>query len=126
MENKFEIKVEPSSDVYDLNDDRWIHQINQLVEDCQSEAGDVRKNIIAQEGQKGGIIDIIIALGSAGAIKAIVDVFNAWISRDRTRNLAIEIRSGGDVKRIEVSGKNFSKNLLEKYMQSAMEIYQSK
>lgn len=126
MENQLDIKIVPGSDAYDPNDYRWIQQVNELLELCQREVGDVRKEETSVEGKKGGFADIVIALGSAGVFTAAVNVFKAWLSRDQTRSLAIEFHDGGKLQKIEVSGKNFSQEMLDKYMQLALEAYKLK
>lgn len=125
MNNQLDIKIVPSSESYDPNDNRWIQQVNELLELCQREVGDVRKEETSVDGKKGGFADIIIALGSAGVFTTAVTVFKTWLSREQTRSLTIEFHDGEKLQKIEVLGKNFSKEMLDKYMQMALEAYKS-
>ncbi|MFX0200703.1 MAG: hypothetical protein ACFFCW_31675 [Candidatus Hodarchaeota archaeon] len=116
VKDQFEMTIEAINEDYNPNDDRWIKQINQLYLDLQSEVGNVRKEVIPQEGRKGGLESIILALGSAGVITAAVDIFRAWLGRDRSRQLKLTTRVGNEVKEIVVSGTGISSASLEKFL----------
>ena len=126
MANKFEIQIDPISEDYDPNDDRWIEQINDLIDECQQEAGDVRMESTPEDGKKGGFEEIFLLLDSSAAIGHAFDIFKAWVLRDRTRTLKIKINDGEDVKEMELSGKGFNKEDLEKYMMMAMNMQSKK
>ncbi|MFW9780638.1 MAG: hypothetical protein ACFFE8_17480 [Candidatus Heimdallarchaeota archaeon] len=81
-----EIVLDIQSDSFDPSDDRWIAQINELYRDLQSGVGNIRKEVLPQEGRRGGVETIILALGSAGAITAAVEIFKAWLGRDQSRS----------------------------------------
>ncbi len=117
VKKQLEIAIEATSENYDPSDDRWIQQINQLYSDLQGEVGSIRKDIIPQKDRKGGIESLIIALGSAGVITAAVDIFRAWLGRDRSRQLKLKAKVGEEVKELVVSGKGISASTIEKFMQ---------
>ncbi len=112
-------KIEPRNDDYDPSDDRWLDQVNELVSDLQHDVGNVHKEVQAVEGQKGGVEALILALGSAGAITAAVDMFKAWISRDQSRELEISVERGGEVQTFRVSGSRMDKDDIRNFMESA-------
>jgi hypothetical protein len=122
MQSKIEIIIEAHNENYDESDDRWIDQVDELIADCEREAGEVRKEVQAVEGKKGGVEAIILALGSAGALTAAVDIFKAWILRDRSRNLTLKITTPEGVQEWVVSGNAMDNDVIEKFMQTALEM----
>ena len=120
MQSNFEIIIEAHNENYDESDDRWIDQVDELIADCEREAGEVRKEVQAVEGKKGGVEAIILALGSTGALTAAVDIFKAWILRDRSRNLKLKITTPEGVQEWVVSGNAMDNDVIEKFMQTAL------
>ena len=114
-----EFTIQPMSDAYDPSDDRWLTQVQSLLTSVQMNVGPVRKDVTPVPGQKGGVVEIIVALGSAGALTAAVEVFKAWLSRDGTRSIEISTTTGGQKKKIKVTGQNISKELLAEALQQA-------
>ncbi len=114
-----QFKIEPINEDYDPSDDRWLDQVNELVNDLQSDVGNVHKEVQAVEGKKGGVEALILALGSAGAITAAVDMFKTWISRDQSRELEISVERGGEVQTFRVSGSRMDKDDIRNFMESA-------
>ena len=66
------------------------------------QADDFRQEVEPVEGKKGGIETIIVALGTAGAFKAIVETFAHWLKRDRSRHIRLTTKQGGEERVIEV------------------------
>lgn len=83
------VELTPHSDRFDPDDDRWATQVGTLWQALEDEAGTVRRDSSQVPGHKGGVETIILALGSAGAISAMVEVVKAWLGRDRTRSLKL-------------------------------------
>lgn len=98
------LTIKPSHAAYDASDDRWISQVNGLLTDLKAGGGDVERRITPVPGQKGGVETIILALGTSGAITAVVEVIKAWIGRDRKRSLELAIERGGAKETVTVSG----------------------
>ena len=115
---KLQIKAE--SENFDPSDARWIQQVNALVADLQADVGKVRKEIVPIKGHKGGIETIILALGSAGAITATVEIFKAWLGRDRTRSLQLSTIKEGKEKTVVVTGEGMSEETIKELMQSGL------
>jgi Effector Associated Constant Component 1 len=86
---KILVALRPQSDHFDLNDARWARQVGTLLVDLEEKVGTLRGRSSPARGTKGGTEAIILALGSAGAITAMVEVVKAWLSRDRSRSLEI-------------------------------------
>lgn len=108
-----ELVIEAKSEKFDDNDPRWLEQVQELHKDLQSEVGDVRKKVTPVEGGKGGIEAIILALGSAGAFSALVQIVKAWLNKDRTRVINVSVKDGDKEKTVTVSGANISEELFK-------------
>lgn len=107
-----EVVIEPLSGAYDPADARWESQVQGLLDSLKANVGEVRKEVTPVPGQKGGVVEIIIALGSAGAISAAVQVFKHWLDRDSTRSITIRKKKARGEETITITGRNISKELL--------------
>lgn len=116
-----EVVIEAQSADYDASDERWIDQVGQLHDDLQRGAGDVRKEVVPQQGRKGGAEAVILALGSAGAITAAAEMFKAWLARDRGRGLKLTIKRGGETEEFEITGEGMHASVIEKFMNAALD-----
>ena len=100
----FKLAVDPRNDQYDPDDDRWLDQVALLYQ-----ALDARVEVIREQrqvpGAKGGVDQLIIALGCARAIQAAVDCFRAWLGRDRDRRIDIRWNSGGVERSVTLTGE---------------------
>jgi hypothetical protein len=105
MEGQIEIQLEPVSHRFDSLDDRWLTQVREFTTELQREVGGVTRHTEAVPGAKGGIDTIILALGSAGALTAAVEMFKAWLRRDDTRALKVSFSTGGQVQSVEITGE---------------------
>ncbi|MBN2343845.1 MAG: hypothetical protein JXX29_13455 [Deltaproteobacteria bacterium] len=115
-----EFVITPVNDNYDPSDDRWLDQVTGLLNDLQAEVGDVRKEVTPQDGKKGGFEAIILALGSAGAISAAVEMFKSWISRDKRRELEISIERDGKKETYRISSNRMDKDDIRFFMEKAI------
>ena len=114
--------IAPFNESYDQNDHRWLEQVNDLVCDLQHDVGNVHTEVHSVKGMKGLEVEaLILALGSAGAITAAVDMFRAWISRDQSRELEISVEREGETQTFRVSGNRMDKDDIRKFMESAFE-----
>ena len=100
------VELTPHSDRFDPDDVRWATQVGTLWQALTEEAGTVRRDATQVPGKKGGAETIILALGSAGAITAMVEVVKAWLGRDRSRSLKItSVDAAGGRRTITVHGE---------------------
>lgn len=100
------VELTPHSDRFGPDDARWATQVGTLWQALADEAGTVRRDATPVAGHKGGVETIILALGSAGAITAMVEVVKAWLGRDRTRSLKItRVDAAGGRRTITVHGE---------------------
>lgn len=115
-DDKPKLRIMAESESFDPNDSRWIQQVNALVADLQASVGKTRKEVIPVKGHKGGIETIILALGSAGAITAAVEIFKAWLGRDRTRSLTLSTIKEGKEQTVVVTGEGMSEETIKELM----------
>ena len=114
------VVFKPESEVYSAGDARWLAQVNELCADVQRQTGGLRKEVTPVAGHKGGAEALILALGSAGAIKAAAEVFKAWLARDRTRGLTLTVKNGAETREIAVNGTGMSADDITKFMERAL------
>ena len=114
-----ELVIEPRSDRYDADDDRWREQASDFFATLDKEVGDVRRETTPVEGTKGGLSSVILALGSAGAFTVSLDFFRAWLGRDRTRRLDISWTVDGKEERVSVTGDAIDTGALDKLAEAA-------
>ena len=114
------LRIMAESENYNPSDARWIKQVNALVADLQADVGKVRKEVIPIKGHKGGFETVILALGSAGAITAAVEIFKAWLGRDRTRSLRFSTIKEGKEETVVVTGEGMSEDTIKELMQSGL------
>lgn len=78
--------IVPSSSRYDPDDERWTSQVAQLRRSLQQEVG-LDSTAQTTPGTKGSADELIVALGTSGAITAVVELVRAFLARDRTRSV---------------------------------------
>ena len=88
-----DIAIRPRSDDYDPDDDRWRDQVGALIGELRGQL-EVEQRSTSVDGTKGGVDELIVALGSAGAFTAVVECLRAWLRRDRNR--CIDVRWDDD------------------------------
>ena len=62
-------------------------QVAALHTDLQRETGSVATRSEPAPGTKGGFVDVVLALGTSGALVAAVEILRAWLGRDKTRSI---------------------------------------
>lgn len=101
---QFEFAVEPRNDFYHPDDERWQDQVATLYEDLNAQVDTVRRGRPVQ-GAKGTVDQVIIALGSSGALTAAVDCFRAWLGRDRDRRIDVRWDENGAERSVTLTGE---------------------
>jgi hypothetical protein len=101
----FKLTVNPRNDQYDPDDDRWLDQVTLLHQALDAQVDVIRRQRQVP-GAKGAVDQLIIALGSAGAIQAAVDCFRAWLARDRDRRIDIRWNSVGAERSVTLTGED--------------------
>jgi hypothetical protein len=83
-----DVAIRPRNPDYDPDDDRWRAQVGSLIGDLGRQL-DIELRSTPVGGTKGGIDELIVALGSAGAFTAAVECLRAWLGRDRNRRIEV-------------------------------------
>lgn len=99
-----EIEITPGSETFESEDDRWLEQVAGLYDELRDEGIPLREESTPVPGAKGDISMVIAALGSAGAFTAAITVFQAWLSRERTRHIRIRVKVGEEVTEVDFTG----------------------
>jgi hypothetical protein len=92
--DSFELVINPRSDDYEPDDDRWRQQVATLYTELRPHV-DVDRRGGPVEGTKGAIDEVIIAFGSSGAFTAMFECFRAWLRRDRNRRIDVRWDDNG-------------------------------
>ncbi|SDJ48636.1 hypothetical protein SAMN05444157_3601 [Frankineae bacterium MT45] len=105
--NALALTVTAQTDRYDENDDRWLAQVAEFRHDLRVETGCVQLAAVSAPGMKGGLDQIILSLGSAGAFTTTIEMLRIWLARDRTRSLhALWTDDDGTQREVTFSAEN--------------------
>ena len=104
MDEQVELRLEPLSGRFEMDDERWLDQVDGLVGELRAGADKVTTRRTAAPGAKGAIDAIVIPVISAGGLTAVVELVRSWLNRDRTRSLKVSWSDSGSVESIELSG----------------------
>jgi Effector Associated Constant Component 1 len=111
-EQALQLIIEPRTDRFDPDDDRWREQVSDFYVELGREVGGVRRQRSEMPGTKGGIESVILALGSAGAFAAAVEFFRGWLARDQTRSLQITHTVNGREETFTIRGEAIDHSVL--------------
>ena len=109
-----ELALVPHSDKFDAEDERWQEQVSLLFRELQREVGGVTRRRQPVEGTKGGADMVIMALGSAGAFTAGLEMVRAWLGRDRSRKLDISYTVDDRTETVSISGDGIDKDAMNR------------
>ncbi len=110
----FELALHPASDRFDADDERWQEQVSLLFQELQRDVGGLCRRREAVDGTKGGVETVVLALGSAGAFTAGLEMLRAWLARDRSRRLDISYTIDGRSEVIAIAGDGIDKDAMAK------------
>jgi len=100
---ELELVVEPRSEGYSPDDDRWRAQVVSLRQELQAQVDTTERGRLVP-GTKGTVAELVVALGSAGAFTAMVDCFRAWLSRDKHRRIDVRWDEDGVERYVTFTG----------------------
>jgi len=104
-DRRLELVVEPRSDDYEAADDRWRVQVGTFYQELADRVDTYRRGR-SVPGTKGTVDELILALGSSGALTAAVECFRAWLQRDKSRRIDVRWDEEGVERRVTFSGDN--------------------
>jgi hypothetical protein len=114
---EIELVLEPQHP--SLDDERFGKQIVDLTNALKLEVGGVSTRTVAEHGKRGGLPEIILALGTSGAIGAAVAVMKLWFDKDKARKIVIKVRRKGKTREVEISADAANVGELEKLLVAA-------
>ena len=115
-----ELVVVPRGDPAHQYDERWLDQVALFYDDLRTGGAAVRIDSTPVPGAKGDIASVIIALGSAGAIKSALAAFKAFLGRERIRSLELSYMVKGKKQTITLRG-DMDNATLERLAMAAIE-----
>jgi len=104
-DRRLELVVEPRSDDYEAADDRWRVQVGTFYQELADRVDTYRRGR-SVPGTKGTVDELILALGSSGALTAAVECFRAWLQRDKSRRIDVRWDEEGVERHVTFSGDN--------------------
>ena len=119
MDTDVDLELALSPHHPDLDDRRFDEQIVDLTEALNEEVGGVRLEAEPEPGKRGGAPELILALGTSGAIGAFVAVLRGWLDRDKARRVSIKVRTKGRAQTIEITANAANLGELEKLLTAA-------
>lgn len=102
-----------------LDDERFGNQIVALTNTLKLEVGGVTARTALEPGKRGGLPQIILALGTSGAIGAAVAVLKAWLDQDKARKISIKVRTKGTAREVEITADAANVGELKKLLVAA-------
>jgi hypothetical protein len=114
-----DLVVWPGSDRYDVGDERWSSQVTALYDQLRRDGATLRTEPTTVPGQKGAASEVILALGSSGALTAAVAAFRAWLARDRSRSLTLSWADGEERREIRVQAQDLDDDAFEEIARAA-------
>ncbi|MCQ6551966.1 hypothetical protein NPS70_01930 [Streptomyces sp. C10-9-1] len=107
MTSGIELVVSADTTKFASDDQRWLDQVALLRSTLHDQTGAVSRRGVPAPGAKGALEATILAVGSSGALAAVVACFRAWLARDKTRTLTVTWTDDqGMTRTMTLSGKN--------------------
>jgi hypothetical protein len=114
MSSTVEVAISTETAKYAPDSPQWRREVAAFASDLNRETGSVTTRSTQMPGTKGGgIVEIILALGTSGALLSAVQVFRAWLGRDKTRTItATWTDEDGKERRFTLTGENIDQQSL--------------
>lgn len=108
-----DVSLAPQSSRYDETDDRWRDQVADLAHDLRVETESLRAEHTPVPGTKGTAVELVLALGEAGAFTTALEVMRVWLARDKTRSIKLSYRDrAGHRHQLTVAATNATEQTL--------------
>lgn len=119
MSSVVELSISTGTSKYTPDSPQWRREVADLHNELHRGTGAVQEASIPVPGTKGGFVDVVLALGTSGALVAAVEIFRAWLGRDKTRELTVVwTDEDGKEKRFTVTGKHIDQRSFEALSES--------
>ncbi|HEY0987808.1 MAG TPA: hypothetical protein VGD80_12180 [Kofleriaceae bacterium] len=119
VEERTELELVLDPHHVSLDDDRFGDHVVELTQALREDVGGVGVRNTPVPGRRGGASEIILALGTSGAIGAAVAAFKLWLDRDKGRKISIKVRTKGSAREVEITADAANVSELEKVLIAA-------
>jgi hypothetical protein len=113
------VALAASDEDYDPDDPGWRQQLGALHRALVDAEIDIHLRAEPVDGEKGGVTELVLTLGTSGAISAAVAVIQNWLSRERRRQVTVTIDDGGPVT-YSVDGASASDTTIKEILVAAL------
>lgn len=108
-DSTIEVALVPEDVELSLGEAQWPSHVRSLTRQLRSHDVFVRERATAPvPGQKGAASEIILALGSSGAIAAAIGVVHGWLNQRSTRRVRVILEDEGHKQVIELRADGLS------------------
>jgi hypothetical protein len=115
-----EVALAASDEDYDPDDPGWRQQLGTLHRALVDAEVDIHLRDQPVEGEKGGVTELVLTLGTSGAISAAVAVLQSWLSRERRRQVVVTVDDGTRPVTYTVDGTSASDTTIKEIMVAAL------
>jgi hypothetical protein len=112
-QSDYVIRITPASDRFDPNSASWEEQVQQLYKAIQASGGALQLEKAPKTGTKGELASVLLILSSPVAVKAAVDIFQAWLKRDRSRRLTLSVTKGDETTIVDIDAETTSDETIQ-------------
>jgi hypothetical protein len=114
------VALAASDEDYDPDDPGWRQQLGALHRALVDAEVDIHLRAEPVDGEKGGVTELVLTLGTSGAISAAVAVIQSWLSRERRRQVTVTIDDGNHPVTYTVDGTSASDTTIKEIMVAAL------
>jgi len=118
-EKEIKIQIAAHTEKYAEDDNRWIDQKHEFVDELKREALQVDKQVKMVDGKKGGIETIVLTALPA-LIPAISEIVKSFLSRDNSRQVTITKQVDGKPVSTTIDAKGLDKKTFEELVANAL------
>ncbi len=119
MSSIVDVAISTETTKYAPDSPQWRREVGALHNDLNRETGSVTTQSAPVPGTRGGVVEVILALGTSGALVAAVQVLRAWLGRDKTRTLTVTwTDSDGGRRQLTVTGENLDQRSFQALSES--------
>jgi hypothetical protein len=110
---------------FERRDPRWLEETSEFHEDLRSalrkEDANLSEHALSGDGNKGSEVEIILALGSSGALGVALAAFRAWLGRDTRRSIHVKLATPDGEKSFAIDTKGVDSGVLDELARAAMQ-----
>ena len=113
MSPTVEVAISTETAKYAPDSPQWQREVAALHTELHRETDAVTTQSTPVPGTKGTAVDVILALGTSGALVATVEIVRSWLGRDKTRTItATWTDEDGKERRFTLTGENIDQQSL--------------